>query len=711
MDVISSGPLRATSVVWQPSAGRWALTVVCKATYRLEPIESPLAEAQEAPNEEDNFWDDDPARSLYAPSDLAPFKARADVLLVGHAFAPQGQPVRALVARLCVGEVDKSIEVWCDRAFGSDGRPLEGPRFKAMSLRYERAAGGPDTSNPIGMRFNAPPDMYGSFAIPNLQPLGTHVGWKGDTFAPIGFGPLAPSWPGRAEKLYRSAAGFPHARWFERPLPEGIDLAYFNAAPADQQVGALRPNERLVLENLHRDHARLVTSLPGVRPRAVAERGGGREEIQLVCDTLWIDSDRAICTLVWRGRIGLRDRREAGQILVSTEGSSAAVDESPAKVRPHARPGGAPSAPEVAGAAAHVGIAFLTNHFTDPTATLVPTPEEVARAKQAPATPFQEASPSGIHEHGPDYRAVAVTPPPRVDALRPGAPPQAGNAGQKPWTLLGIPQEQLNTPVNETITIVKEASQAPPTNALPFKREEAPSIPIMAPLSVEAFVKGALALISPPPQVEAPAKARAGGEPDAWKPPEPVLAPPMIGPLATPEMAMRSPPPPEVSAAKLLEAAKPEEPPAAEPDTPGRDPAQFELEKCASVSASIARRKDEALKILEVNGLSRGEWDVIERYWTDELRRETARGKTALMKRFDRAYVEQLERERGPIQAQEYAKIVVASERGAADEAMNELGLPQSSLMRVQRVWLDRRVQDASVDQQIREAVAQARVQ
>ncbi|MCK6592572.1 MAG: DUF2169 domain-containing protein, partial [Polyangiaceae bacterium] len=129
MDVLSLGPLPVASLVWQPAPGRYALTVVCKATFDLAPVISELSADQEAPNEDDNHWDDDPARSLYSPSDLAPFKPRADVVLVGHAFAPRGEPVRSLVVRLVVGELDKSIEVFGDRSCTRQGGMREVARF------------------------------------------------------------------------------------------------------------------------------------------------------------------------------------------------------------------------------------------------------------------------------------------------------------------------------------------------------------------------------------------------------------------------------------------------------------------------------------------------------------------------------------------------------------------------------------------------------
>ena len=82
MDVVSLSPLRVGSLLWQPRAGAWRFTVIAKATMRIVPGESCLAETQEDLNEDDNYWDDDTQKSLFSPSDFAPFKMRADVLLV-----------------------------------------------------------------------------------------------------------------------------------------------------------------------------------------------------------------------------------------------------------------------------------------------------------------------------------------------------------------------------------------------------------------------------------------------------------------------------------------------------------------------------------------------------------------------------------------------------------------------------------------------------
>jgi hypothetical protein len=319
MEIVSISPLRTGSLLWQAMPGTWILTVVCKATYVLAPTESPLASEQEEPNEDDRYRSDHPARSLLAASDLAPFKLRADVLLVGHAFAPDERPVRSLVARMVIGDIDKSIEAVCDRFFALDGRLREGSPFTRMSLSYERAFGGPGTTNPVGVRRDTR-DAYGMLPVPNLQPAGIVVTSPNDSFDPIGFGPIAPTWPSRREKLGRHANNPSPRAILENPFPSDIDRTFWNAAPLDQQLSALRNNERIVLENLHPKHPRLVTSLPGVGPRAFIEgRKSGVLQLPMSADTLFIDTDRALCSMTWRGSFQLEHAHERGRVIVGME--------------------------------------------------------------------------------------------------------------------------------------------------------------------------------------------------------------------------------------------------------------------------------------------------------------------------------------------------------------------------------------------------------
>ena len=335
MKVVSSCPMRVESGVWQAASGVSVVTVAAKATFVLQPTESPLAGEQEEPNAADGYWDDDERRSLHVAGDLAPRKARADVILVGAAFAPRGQPMRSLVARMVIGDVDKSIEVFADRAFALDGSLHEGQGFTKMPLTWERAAGGPHTSNPVGVRADAAPDARGWTPLPNLQPSGIHVTGRGDFIAPAGYGPISPWWPGRQAKIHRGLAGWDFRAWYEAPLPADLDDGFFNVAPPDQQTDAIRANERIVLENLLRDHPRLVTSLAPITPRARLERAAGAaQELEMRCDTLSIDTDRGTCALTWRRQLLLEQEEVVKQVVV-VAGTSAppAVKRAPPRPR------------------------------------------------------------------------------------------------------------------------------------------------------------------------------------------------------------------------------------------------------------------------------------------------------------------------------------------------------------------------------------------
>jgi hypothetical protein len=319
LDLHTSEPFRAGSIAWQEHPGQWTLTVVCKATYALAAEKCPLAREQEDIAESDNHWDDDPQRSLYAPSDLAPYKLRPEVMLVGSAFARRGQQVRSLFVRMIVAGIDKSIEVFAPRNWLSDGTLQEGARWSHMQLRYERAAGAGETWNPVGVDPGAI-DPYGRRAMPNLQPPGLQASQPGCVIPPVGFGPIAATWRVRRDKLGHRAASWRDRGWNEAPLGAGFDMSFFQAAPLDQRVEELRPDEPFVLENLHPEHPRLVTSLPGVRPRARVEMADQPAwELQLIADTLWIDTNRALCTLTWRGRIPLERRDQRGSVRIVAE--------------------------------------------------------------------------------------------------------------------------------------------------------------------------------------------------------------------------------------------------------------------------------------------------------------------------------------------------------------------------------------------------------
>lgn len=485
MDVVFLGPLPVASLPWQPRPGAWMLTFACKATYVLQPIESELAIAQEPIHDDDRHWSNDPAWSVYAPCDLAPIRRHADVVLVGHAFAPNGVPVRSLIARLVAGDIDKSIEVFCDRAFMPDRSLQEGPGFAKMPLLWERAAGGPDTMNPVGVQAHAR-DRRGQRTLPNLQPPGTVVMSPDHAIEPICFGPVGAAWPARRRRLGRHASTWSDAEWHRHPLPADIDAFYFNAAPHDQQAQALRDDERIVLDNLHPEHAHLATRLPGLHPTGFVERAGKPPtKVALLPDLLWIHTDRGLCTLTWRGQLPLEHPAEAGTVRIALEHPGEKLtwedierlsrEDGPISSSSQFFDAAKTLAPTAPGPARDGGDnpldgtlagSFAVQSAADvlPFAGAPPPSRSGAGPSSVAGTPFAPASVPGRSGSGPSWSAVgpvpAAAPPSQVAAAPAGPPPVAAPPPAAPPVM--APPPVAPPPVAPPAIIRAPLAAAPP---------------------------------------------------------------------------------------------------------------------------------------------------------------------------------------------------------------------------------------------------------
>jgi hypothetical protein len=317
-------PVRA--ILWEPQPGQRSLTVIVKATFALTPGEMSLANEQDRLCEE-RHWEGNALASLHWPGDFAPSKRKVDVTLVGHAYAPRGLPTTSLVARLTVGDLVKSVRVTGDRRWTLDpngAATTSAPApFVRMPLRYERAA--LSAENPVGIDAHAPIAIAAP-ALPNLERADEGVGTAC-------FGPVAPTWRARRRLLDDAASFWAHgiARDPEKggpppgAAPARFDFAFFNAAPLDQQIDLVRAGMPVILENLHPEHERLEARVPPVRPQVFIVPPTGAfdrrvEEVILRCDSLWIDTDRAVVVLTWRGlaEVGV-DPETAGMIVVAAD--------------------------------------------------------------------------------------------------------------------------------------------------------------------------------------------------------------------------------------------------------------------------------------------------------------------------------------------------------------------------------------------------------
>lgn len=472
MDVRSACRLPVESLLWRPSADSWALTVVCKATFSWSGSELELAEHQEPPTPADLHWDGDEARSLRAASDLVPIKPRVDVVLVGSAFAPGAAPVQRLSARLAVGALDKTIEIVGDPRPERGNQPgAEWGSFVEMPLVYERASGS-STANPVGAGLDAAGgDGSGRQATLYLQhsSLATAAQPAG-----AAFGPIAPSWPLRRHKLGPHAGSWQLSDLRTQPIPAELDLGFFNHAPPDQQLDRLPDGARVVLENLDREAPLIELRLPMLRPWLTVERQGSfvdeatAEELPTMrCDTLTIDTDRSVMTLVWRTQIALERADESGRVLVSLDPLGTSLVAQSARRRsvppppvstglPFRRPGPPASAPTPPSGRATPPPAVpppaVPQPVVPPPAVAQPVvpPPAVPRAVPVSA-PTATAVPAPV---APPVAAPSVPPPPAQSVASPvgsaWSPPRASyrppveplvERGASPW----VPPEQRGT--------------------------------------------------------------------------------------------------------------------------------------------------------------------------------------------------------------------------------------------------------------------------
>ncbi len=323
--IVNSTPLLAVTVPWQVRPPKDSLTIVVKGTFNI------VAGGPAVLREEGEFplgdvhVDDDPEKSLAYGSDLAIFKTKADVTLVGTAYAPPS-----------AGEATPAMQVAFHFGAGSQGfvrraavlgdrywqkalltlAPTAPAPFATMPLTWERAFGGPAfDANPRGAGHKEHSSGGGVSRLPNLEDPAHLVRSPGDTPAPVCFAPIAMLWKERWSKL-----GTYDRRWFKLRwpyFPEDFDWAFFQIAPKPQQLPYLTGDEEFSVVGMRPDMPRLDGRLPGIRARCFLqmtdEAGADFREVPLVLDTAALDVNAMKLSLVWRAFVEVSDE-EAPEI-------------------------------------------------------------------------------------------------------------------------------------------------------------------------------------------------------------------------------------------------------------------------------------------------------------------------------------------------------------------------------------------------------------
>lgn len=294
----------------------WLVAVKC--TFDITPDGSTVVSKDQPPVLRIAEHHAGPGSSVKYEADLVRTKTTTDVIVIGHAYAPDGRPATRMDVAFAVGPVHKVLRVTGDRVWRGFGTSSPEP-FTRMPLIYERAYGGVDRRssrpdrdwewrNPVGTGFAVSRDNATGLALPNIEYPDEPVGsWK-DRPRPAGFGAIAGHWQPRA-----GFAGTYDERWTRQrsPLPpEDFDDRFFQCAPADQQAPSfLHGGENAALVGLT-PSGELRFSLPKVFLGFETRFYGGGREIhkERRLHSVIVEPDVPRVSLVWHSALMCHDR-------------------------------------------------------------------------------------------------------------------------------------------------------------------------------------------------------------------------------------------------------------------------------------------------------------------------------------------------------------------------------------------------------------------
>lgn len=338
MELINATRMVAGYNMGLEPSGRELLVVVIKGAFVLPKNGEPfrLADEQLPLIMADTFSGEPGFSAPVHEIDFAPRKPTCDVLLTGHARAPEGTQVTRLRAGLRVGPIEKVFDVVGDRIWqaGVTGISASEPAyFTEMPVSYDTAFGGADRRspdeaehdaylpNPVGRGWHKHlrSEWIDGQPLPNTEAIGTAVNHPTNSHAPMALGPLARGWPQRARY-----AGTYDQHWLDEVfpfLPKDFDERYHQAAPVDQQLAAPKGPLEVVLTGFTANGPRQFT-LPYLEtPVQVVPKRGEREDLIARLDTIVFDTDAERVTLTWRvARPLKKSLHEVAQVVAGVKG-------------------------------------------------------------------------------------------------------------------------------------------------------------------------------------------------------------------------------------------------------------------------------------------------------------------------------------------------------------------------------------------------------
>lgn len=287
------------------------LYILVKATFNIGKKWS-LTDDQPSPVEADVYWTEPGKSSIKYASDYHTGKPASDIIMLGHACAPNNQEVRQLDVNLRVGKVHKAIRVFGERHW-QDGRITHPQPFQSMAMVYEKAYGGVhiadgrivavDNRNPVGRGFagQRKPDEMNGVPLPNLEDPEDLINDPVQQPVPACFGASAPHWMPRSQ-----FAGTYDEKWqTERApyLPGDFDRRFFNMAHPDLVYpGYLTGGESVEITNMH-PMGDMQFTIPSVNFMTDVTMAGASFQPDVKLETLIIEPNQLKLSMVWRAKV------------------------------------------------------------------------------------------------------------------------------------------------------------------------------------------------------------------------------------------------------------------------------------------------------------------------------------------------------------------------------------------------------------------------
>lgn len=271
------------------------------------------------------------------PFDNAFKKAHGGYGVAGFAYAPGGEPTRAMAVQVQVGALRKTLHVHGERRWqrGPAGwHASTAQPFTAMAVSLRQAYGGEGyAENPYGIGFVHDPDLAHGQRLPNIElpeapVLSPHDRPEIATFCALPMGaPSRQKWVGTVGPGWEQT----HFPW----LPDDTHPRWFDGVPADQvQSSFWRGDESWYAQGMHETRARVSGRLPQLRPRLLFRSGqmDGRPQEQglvretpLDLDTVWLFPNDERVMVVYRGSIPVT-REDAADVAAMAVFTEAAED-------------------------------------------------------------------------------------------------------------------------------------------------------------------------------------------------------------------------------------------------------------------------------------------------------------------------------------------------------------------------------------------------